>query len=66
MLAEALHEQEKTLDCSSVMILGVAYKPDVNEARETPAIEIIRQLQQAGAKVSSMTPASSRYRWRRR
>ena len=37
-------------------MLGVAYKPDIDDLRESPAIDVIRLLEQKGAKVSYHDP----------
>lgn len=50
-VADALNEQKKSVKGSSILILGVAYKKDVNDSRESPAIEIINSLKTRGAKV---------------
>lgn len=55
-IADALNEDEKPLKCSRVLLLGVAYKADVSDIRESPAIDIIRLLQQKGAEVSYHDP----------
>jgi UDP-N-acetyl-D-mannosaminuronate dehydrogenase len=41
---------------SSVLVLGVAYKPDVEDVRESPALEIIDGLLKAGAQVAYHDP----------
>jgi UDP-N-acetyl-D-glucosamine dehydrogenase len=53
---DALNNIEKSLNGSNVLVLGVAYKPDVNDVRESPAIDVIHLLQQKGAKVSYHDP----------
>ena len=50
-VAEALNEDSKPVRGSKVLILGVAYKPDVDDVRESPALDIIQLLQQQGAVV---------------
>jgi UDP-N-acetyl-D-glucosamine dehydrogenase len=55
-VAEGLNEDAKALRGSSVLIVGVAYKPDVDDVRESPALDIIRLLEQQGAKVSYHDP----------
>ncbi len=55
-LSEALNDRDKSIRGSSILVLGVAYKPDVNDARETPAVEIIQKLQKAGANVRFHDP----------
>jgi UDP-N-acetyl-D-glucosamine dehydrogenase len=50
-VVDALNDREKSVKGSRVLILGVAYKPDVSDTRESPALEIIRLLRQRGAHV---------------
>ena len=52
----ALAESGGTLEGSRILVLGVAYKPDVDDTRETPAAEIITRLLDAGAEVSYHDP----------
>lgn len=57
MIAEALlSEYRKTLEGSRVLILGVAYKADVSDLRESPALDLIHLLQAAGTDVSYHDP----------
>ena len=53
---DALNSHEKSLKGSKVLVLGAAYKPDIDDLRESPAIDVIRLLQQKGAKVSYHDP----------
>lgn len=53
---DALNEHEKSLKGSDVLVLGAAYKPDIDDLRESPAIDVIRLLQQKGARVSYHDP----------
>jgi UDP-N-acetyl-D-glucosamine dehydrogenase len=53
---EALNEEGKPLKGSRVLVLGVAYKPDVDDIRETPAAEILERLRAGGAEVSYHDP----------
>ena len=53
---DALNGQQKPLNGSDVLVLGVSYKPDIDDLRESPAIDVIRLLQQKGAKVSYHDP----------
>ena len=55
-LAEALNRRAKPLHGSRVGVLGVAYKKDVDDARESPAFVLIELLQKAGAEVSYNDP----------
>jgi UDP-N-acetyl-D-glucosamine dehydrogenase len=55
-VADLLNEQEKTLKGSKILVLGVAYKKDVGDIRESPALDIISLLKEKGAKVSYNDP----------
>jgi UDP-N-acetyl-D-glucosamine dehydrogenase len=52
----ALNKQKKALNGSRVLILGVAYKKDIDDLRESPALTIIELLQKEGASVSYNDP----------
>jgi UDP-N-acetyl-D-glucosamine dehydrogenase len=51
-VTRALNAQEKALKGSKVQILGVAYKSDIDDTRESPALKLIELLQDEGAVVS--------------
>ncbi len=53
---DALNEHQKPIKGSKVLVLGAAYKPDIDDLRESPAIDVIRLLQQKGAEVSYHDP----------
>ena len=53
---DALNEAEKPLKGSRVLVLGVAYKPNVGDLRESPALDIIHLLQAKGADVAYHDP----------
>ncbi len=55
-IADALNEQAKAIKGSRILILGVAYKKDVDDPRESPAFEVMEQLQSRGAHVSYNDP----------
>ncbi len=55
-VAEALNEQGKPIKGSRICILGVAYKKDVDDPRESPAFEILELLERRGATVSYNDP----------
>jgi UDP-N-acetyl-D-glucosamine dehydrogenase len=55
-IQDALNETQKPLKGSSVLVLGTAYKPDIDDLRESPALDIIGLLEQKGAKVSYHDP----------
>jgi len=52
----ALNDAEKAVKGSHIHILGVAYKRDIDDVRESPALDIIHLLQQLGAKVTFSDP----------
>jgi len=54
--AHGLNEAGKPLRGSKVLVIGLAYKPDVDDVRETPAAEIIKLLFESGADVSYHDP----------
>jgi UDP-N-acetyl-D-glucosamine dehydrogenase len=55
-VAKSLNDERKAVNGSRIMILGVAYKRDIDDLRETPAFDIMRLLQQQGADVSFHDP----------
>jgi UDP-N-acetyl-D-glucosamine dehydrogenase len=48
----ALNTRHKSLNGSKVLVLGVAYKADIDDLRESPALKVIRNLQAHGAEVA--------------
>ncbi len=55
-VAEALNEDGKPLKGSRILVLGLAYKRDVDDVRESPSVELIESLRARGAKVSYHDP----------
>ena len=55
-VGDALNELGKAVRGSSVLIVGVAYKKDIEDLRESPALDIIRLLEQQGARVGYHDP----------
>jgi UDP-N-acetyl-D-glucosamine dehydrogenase len=53
---EALRARRRRIAGANILVLGVAYKPDIDDARESPALEIIAALARAGARVSYCDP----------
>ena len=47
----ALNRQKKPLNGSTILFLGVAYKPDIDDARESPALLVMEQVSHKGGKV---------------
>lgn len=58
----ALNERQKAMNGAKVLVLGVAYKQDIDDYRESPAIRVIEQLRKLGAQVSYFDPYVSEYR----
>src|SRR3954452_14671435 len=57
LISQALnHGAEKSLKGSRVLILGVAYKADIDDVRESPAKKIVELLLKAGSEVSYHDP----------
>lgn len=55
-IADALNDRTLPLRTSKIAVLGVAYKPDVDDVRESPALDIIQLLEEKGAKVTYHDP----------
>lgn len=53
---DALNEAGKPIKGTNVLVLGVAYKPDIDDLRESPALDVIGLLEQKGAHVSYHDP----------
>ena len=52
----ALNEHRKSLKGSNILVLGLAYKKDIDDLRESPSIELIELLREKGAKVDYNDP----------
>jgi UDP-N-acetyl-D-glucosamine dehydrogenase len=52
----ALNQQKKPINGSKILVLGVAYKKDIDDLRESPALTIIELLQKEGAVVGYNDP----------
>ncbi len=53
---EALNDRKKSIKGAKILVLGIAYKADIDDQRESPALKIISLLQEKGAKVSYNDP----------
>jgi UDP-N-acetyl-D-glucosamine dehydrogenase len=53
---EALNDRGKALKGSKVLVLGAAYKPDIDDVRESPALDVIGLLKKKGALVEYHDP----------
>lgn len=57
---DALNERKKSVKGSKVLVLGLAYKKDIDDLRESPSIELIELLKAKGAKVDYNDPYISK------
>jgi UDP-N-acetyl-D-glucosamine dehydrogenase len=53
---DALNDRRKSLKGSKVLVLGLAYKPDIDDVRESPSLELIELLKAKGARVDYNDP----------
>jgi len=53
---DALNQNRKSVNGSRILVLGVAYKKDIDDVRESPALDVMRLLEADGAKVSYHDP----------
>ena len=55
-ISAALNDRAKPLRGSEILLLGIAYKPDVADVRESPGLDVLHLLRSAGAKVRYHDP----------
>jgi UDP-N-acetyl-D-glucosamine dehydrogenase len=55
-IADGLNDQSKSIKGSKILVLGLAYKRDIDDLRESPSLTIIELLREKGAKVSYNDP----------
>lgn len=55
-IGDILNEREKAIKSSNILLIGLAYKKDVDDLRESPALEVYKLLDLKGAKVSYHDP----------
>jgi UDP-N-acetyl-D-glucosamine dehydrogenase len=55
-VVDALNSQSKAVRGSSILVLGISYKRDIDDMRESPALDVMAVLDQKGAKVSYHDP----------
>ncbi len=56
LIADALNARKKSINASKIMLLGVAYKKDIDDLRESPALDIYDNLKKRGARVTYHDP----------
>jgi UDP-N-acetyl-D-glucosamine dehydrogenase len=55
-VADALNDRQKAINGSSILVLGLAYKPNVDDERESPSYVLMEMLKARGAKVAYHDP----------
>ena len=55
-VADALNDRQKAINGSSILVLGLAYKPNVDDDRESPSYVLLEMLTERGAKVAYYDP----------
>jgi len=61
-VAAALNDERKSVRGSRVLVLGIAYKKDIDDMRESPALDVMRLLEQRGAQVDYHDPFVASFR----
>ena len=64
LISDALNEKAKSIKNSKILILGMAYKKDIDDLRESPALDVYEFLESRGAKVSYFDPFVPQFRWK--
>ena len=65
-VSDALNDAGLPIKGSRLLLLGMAYKPDVHDTRESPSLEVMRQLLAARRRGALLRPVGGRGRARRR
>ena len=63
LVTEGLNQQQKALKGSKILIIGVSYKKDVNDVRESPALDILQLLEESGVKTDYFDPHVESIYW---
>lgn len=63
LVGEGLNRHSKSINGSKVLLLGMAYKPDIDDVRESPALDVYALLEAKGAKVDFHDPYVDRIRF---
>ena len=56
LISSSLNEHQKSINGSKILIVGVSYKKDIDDCRESPAIDIIELLQKSGSHIKYFDP----------
>lgn len=60
-IAEILNKRKKSINGSKVLLMGMAYKKDIDDLRESPSLEVYRLLKTDGAEVSFTDPMTDSF-----
>lgn len=60
-LAEVLNKYKKALSATKILVIGAAYKADISDERESPALDVIALLSKTGAKVHYFDPYVAKF-----
>jgi UDP-N-acetyl-D-glucosamine dehydrogenase len=63
LVRSGLNDKEKAIRGSKVLLLGVAYKKDIDDVRESPALDVMRLLENQGARVDFFDPLVQGIKW---
>ena len=63
-LMRLLNQNKKCLACSRIVLLGVAYKGDIDDMRESPSLKLLELLEDNGADVSVVDPYVTSFKWK--
>ena len=56
LIISSLNDYQKSINGSNILIIGIAYKKDINDCRESPALDIIQILKDQGSDISYFDP----------
>jgi UDP-N-acetyl-D-glucosamine dehydrogenase len=56
LVSDRLNDFQKSVKGSKILVLGMAYKPDISDQRESPSIDVFKLLAEKGAKVDYNDP----------
>ena len=56
LIISSLNDHQKSINGSKILIIGIAYKKDINDCRESPALDIIQILKDQGSEISYFDP----------
>ncbi len=62
LVSDTLNNVERSVRGSKILLLGMAYKPDISDLRESPALDIFRLLEERGAKVTYNDPHAKTFK----